>query len=132
MEKQKTNPFRVPGDYFDTLPGRLNDRIVRMEAEKVPVRSLGSLRAGLAVAATLAALALITFPLVRMLAPENGTEDNYMEFALLDGAGLFTSDYEMAAYLEETEAQMEDEDAYRSQAIEYLASADVEMDLIFE
>ena len=67
-----------------------------------------------------------------MLTPGSGTEEDYLEFALLDGAGLFTSDYELAAFLEQREAQMDDDEAYLSQAIEYLASADVEMDLIFE
>lgn len=132
MDKQKTNPFKVPGDYFDTLPGRLNDRILRMETEKPPVRRKISLRVGLAVAAALAALALLTFPLVRMLTPESNMEDSYLEYALLEGAGLFVSDSELAAYMEESAYPMDDEDAYLSQAIEYLASADMEMDLIFE
>jgi len=132
MEMQKNNPFRVPGDYFDTLPGRLTDRIAGMDQDQVPMRRPGSLRMGLAVAAALAALALITFPLVRMLAPGSETEDNFIEIALLDGAGLFASDYELAGFLEEREALLDDDDAYLNQAMEYLASADVEMDLLFE
>ncbi len=132
MEKQKTNPFKVPADYFDTLPGRLNDRLLRMEAEKVPTRRLGSFRVGLAVAAAVAALALISFPLVRMLTPGSEMEDNYLEYALLEGAVLFASDSELATYLEESAYLMDDDDAYLNQAIEYLASSDMEMDLIFE
>ncbi len=129
---QKKNPFRVPGDYFDTLPGRLTGRIAGIETDQVPRRRPGSLRTGLAVAAALTALALLTFPLVRMLSPEGEAEDNFMEVALLDGAGLFASDYELAGFLEETDALLDDEDAYLNQAMEYLASADVEMDLIYE
>ncbi len=130
MSKQKTNPFKVPEDYFDSLPGRLEERIASMEAEQVPVRRLHKARIGIAIAASLAALALVTFPLVRMLSPANAQEDGFVEIALLDGAGFFASDYELAAYLEDT--SMDDNDAFLSQAIEYLASADVEMDLIFE
>ena len=131
MSKQKTNPFKVPEDYFGTLPGRLEERIASMEAEKVPVRRLHKARVGIAIAATIAALALVTFPLVRMLSPASAQEeDGFVEIALLDGAGLFANDYELAAYLDDT--SMDDDDAYMSQAIEYLASADVEMDLIFE
>ena len=132
MSKQKTFPFKVPEDYFDSLPGRLEERIASMEAEQVPVRRLRKARVGIAIAATLAAMALITLPLVRMLSPTGAQEDDFVEIALLDGAGLFASDYEMAAYLEGSESTMDDDDAYLSQAIEYLASADVEMDLIFE
>ena len=130
MEKQKKNPFMVPGDYFDTLPDRLTDRIGRMEVEEQPVRRLGSRRTMLAVAAAVAALALLTFPLIRMLGPGTAADDSFIEIALLDGAGLFSNDYELAAYLEE--AVLDDEEAYLSQAAEYLASTDVEMDLIFE
>jgi hypothetical protein len=132
MEMQKKNPFRVPGDYFDTLPGRLTGRIAGMETVLVPVRRPESLRTGLAVAAAITALALLTFPVVRMLSPEGEAEDNFIEIALLDGAGLFASDYELAGFLEETDALLDDEDAYLNQAMEYLASADVEMDLIYE
>jgi hypothetical protein len=132
MEMQKKNPFRVPGDYFDTLPGRLTGRIAGMESDQVHARRPGSLRTGLAVAAAITALALLTFPLVRMLSPEGEADDNFIEIALLDGAGLFASDYELAGFLEETEAPLDDEDAYLNQAMEYLASADVEMDLIYE
>ncbi len=132
MEMQKNNPFRVPGDYFDTLPGRLTGRLAGMEPSRVPVRRPGGLRTGLAIAAALAALALITFPLVRMLAPAGETEDNYIEIAWLDGAGLFASDYELAGFLGESDDLLDDEDAYLNQAMEYLASAEVEMELIFE
>ena len=130
MSKQKTNPFKVPEGYFDSLPGRLEERIAGMEAEQVPVRRLHKVRIGIAIAATLAAMALVTFPLVRMLSPASAQEDAFVEIALLDGAGLFANDYELAAYLEDV--SMDDDDAFLSQAIEYLASTDVEMDLIFE
>lgn len=130
MEKPKSNPFKVPEDYFVTFSGRLTDRIAELEAEKVPVKKLGNRRTILAIAAAVAAVALITFPLARILAPGAQTDDGFIEIALLDGAGLFSSDYELAAYLEE--ASMDDEEAYLSQAADYLASSDVEMHLIFE
>ena len=87
---------------------------------------------GTAVAAAVAVLALITIPLTRMLEPETWSDESFVEIALLEGAGFFASDYELAAYLEESESSINDEDAYLNQAIEYLASADVGMDLIFE
>jgi hypothetical protein len=91
-----------------------------------------NLRIGLAVAAAVATLALVTFPLVRTLSPLKEAGGDYLEIALLDGAGLFASDYELASYLEEPGDLMDDKDAYINQAIEYLASSDVEMNLIFE
>lgn len=132
MERQKTNPFRTPEGYFESFPERLKDRLKSEEAEKPQKRSLLRLRPALAVAAAVAALALLTFPLVRILTPGSGSVENMVELAMLDDAGLFTSDYELAAYLEEYSTPLDDEEAYASQAIEYLASADVEMNLIFE
>ncbi len=131
MKKQKINPFSVPEGYFESFPDRLNERIAGLEAEKHPQRTLGRYRRVLAVAAVFAALALITFPVVRLLSPAGDSED-FMDLALLEGAGFFSSDYEMAAYMEESEAMMDDDEAYYSQAVEYLASVDVEMDLILE
>jgi len=132
MEKQKTNPFRVPGGYFEAFPERMSERIREMEAEQVPVRKVGRRRIILAAAAAMAALALLTYPLSRMLAPGTGADVSFVEIALLDGAGLFSSDYELAAYLEEGMEAMDDEEAFLSQAADYLASTDVEMDLFFE
>lgn len=134
MGKQKQNPFSVPEGYFDSFPDRLNKRISAMEAmeaEKRPVRKLGRFRTAVAIAAVLAALALISFPVLRLLTPANSPED-LVELALLDGAGFFSSDYELATYFEDSEATMDDDEAYFSQAMEYLASTDVEMDLLFE
>lgn len=130
MEKPKNLPFKVPEAYFDNFPGRLADRIKEMEAEQVPVRKLSGLRKGLLLAAAVAVLAMVTFPLVRMLTPE--MEEDFIEIALLEDAGVFSNDYELAIYLEEDESGMDDEEAYLNQAIEYLASTDVEMNLIFE
>ncbi|MCP4310193.1 MAG: hypothetical protein GY790_02935 [Bacteroidetes bacterium] len=132
MEKQKTNPFKVPGDYFEAFPDRMTDRIREAEAEQVPVRRVGSRRIVLAAAAAVAALALLTYPLSRMLAPGTGADESFVEIALLDAAGLFSSDYELAVYLEESMETMDNEEAFLSQAADYLAGTDVEMDLIFE
>ena len=131
MEKQKHNPFSVPEGYFESFPDRLSERISALEAEKRPVKKLGRIRPVLAIAAILAALALITFPVLRLLSPDDSAED-YLEIALLDGAGFFSSDYELAAYFEASETKLDDDEAYYAQAVEYLASTDVEMDLLFE
>lgn len=132
MEKQKNNPFKTPENYFESFPERIKERIRSEEAEKLQKRGPIRLRPGLSIAASLAFLALITFPLVRILSPDNESMENMMELAMLDDAGLFASDYELAAYLEDFPSEIDDEDAYISQAIEYLASSDLEIDLIFE
>ena len=130
MEKPKNIPFKVPEAYFESFPDRLTERIREMESEQVPVRKLGGVRKGLLVAAAVAVLALVTFPLVRVLSPE--PDMDFIEIALLEDAGVFSSDYDLASYLEGNGSGMDDEEAFVNQAIDYLASTDVEMSFIFE
>jgi hypothetical protein len=129
----RENPFRVPEGYFESFPDRLKDRISRLEDDQVPVRKLaGSARLRIALAASIIGLALISYPLVRLLAPGDGYSSEYPDITLLEGAGVFSYDDELAAYLDEGENTLDEEEAYLNQAMEYLAMNDVEMDLIFE
>lgn len=129
----RENPFRVPEGYFDSFPDRLKDRISRLEEDQVPVRKLpGSARFRIALAAAIIGLALISYPLFRLLAPGDGSSGGYPDMALLEEAGVFSYDNELAAYLDEGENTLDEEEAYLNQAMEYLAMNDVEMDLIFE
>jgi hypothetical protein len=130
--KKTEHPFKVPEGYFEQFPDRLMERIRQEEQlrkqEKPHVRRLS---ARLAVAAAIAGLLLVSYPLFRILAPGSGAGKDPDE-ALLEQTGLFNYEYEMAAYLErETDSVYEDE-AYLDQAMEFLAMNDVEMDLIFE
>jgi len=123
----------VPEGYFEGFPERLKERIDALEEEQVPVRRLGrSVGFRIAVAAALVGLALISIPLTRITVPGNGSSVEFSDIALLEEAGVFNNDYELAPYLHGEETVMEAEDAYLNQAMDYLAMNDVEMDLIFE
>ena len=129
----RKQPFGVPEGYFEGFPERLKERISAMEEEQVPVRKIGR-SAGFRVAlvAALVGLAMISIPLIRIIAPGSGGSDEISDIALLEEAGVFYNDYELAIYLDAEETVMKDEDAYLDQAVNYLAMNDVEMDLIFE
>jgi hypothetical protein len=129
----KQHPFSVPDGYFDSFPDRLKDRIHALQEEPVPLRSPGrSYRFRLAMAAAIVGLALVSYPLIRLVAPAADHSSEYLDLALLEGAGLFNNDYDLARYLEGEDATLDEEEAYLNQAMEYLATNDVEMDLIFE
>jgi len=125
--------FQVPEGYFERFPERLKERISAMEKEQLPVRRL-SRSAGfrIAVAAALVGLAMISIPMIRNMAPGMDSSDDLANIDLLEEAGVFNNDYDLALYLDGEEGYMEDEDAYLEQAVTYLAMNDVEMDLIFE
>ncbi len=125
--------FRVPAGYFEGFPERLKERIDALEGERVPVRRLGrSAGFRIAVAAALVGLALISIPLTRIITPGMDSSDEFSNIALLEEAGVFYNDYELAPYLHGGETVMGEEEAYLNQAMDYLAMNDVEMDLIFE
>ncbi|MEN8157037.1 MAG: hypothetical protein ABFS10_08805 [Bacteroidota bacterium] len=126
-------PFGLPEGYFETFPGRLKERMERPEAKQHPFRRPGSGPGfRLAIAAALIGLALISIPMVRIIGPGNGNADETHDIALLEEAGIFSNDYELAGYFPAEETSLSEEEAYMNQAMAYLATNDVEMDLIFE
>ena len=128
----KQQVFGVPDGYFESLPHRLKERMEAEKETRVPVRRLrtrGYLR--VAMAAALAGLILLSIPLInRLSAP--GPDDSYADLILLDGNNFFGHRSELDLFLAANEEDMDDEEAYVSQAMDYLAMNDVEMDLIFE
>lgn len=133
QESFRENPFRVPEGYFDSFPGRLKEKISKLEEKEVPVSNFtGSTRFRLLLAASIMGLALISYPLVRLVSPGNGSSGGYPDITLLEGAGVFNDVNELATYFDEEDYIIDEEEAYMNQAMDYLAMNDVEMDLIFE
>lgn len=136
MKKNSRNhpPFTVPEGYFEGFPGRLKERIHRGEQRKVPVRKLGRHRVlRIAIAAALTGLALLSIPLSRVLTP--GTEQLDAGMAYLEELGIYHNDYELATYLGGNDpdgSESDEKEALVSEAIEYLAMSNVELDILFE
>jgi len=127
-DTHKRTPFITPEGYFDYFPGRMKDLIQDGE-RTVRVRKLNRVPLSWAVAAAVVGLAMLSIPLYRLFLPSTAS-DSYSEVALLEEAGIFHNEYELAPYLEENET--DEEDAFVSHTIDYLAMSDVEMDIIFE
>ena len=129
MKKNTKNrtPFLTPEGYFDQFPGRMKD-LIREGKRSVQVRKLNRAPLRWAVAAAIVGLAMLSIPLSRLFI--TSAPESYSDVAFLEEAGIFHNEYELAPYLEED--LPDEEEAFVSQTIDYLAMSDVEMDLIFE
>jgi hypothetical protein len=132
QEALKNHPFGVPEGYFEGFAERLQQRIKEEETSKVPVRRIGTATRWMAMAAAVRVAALITTSIIRFTTSESA-EGLYPDLALLEQMQVLDDDrylYELLG--EEETAELDEEEAFATQAIEYLAINDVEMDLIFE
>ncbi len=130
QEALKNNPFGVPEGYFDSFSDRLFKRIREEESSSVPVRKIGKTTRILAMAAAVMAAALITTSIIRFINNSNAG-GLYPDLALLEEMQVLDDDRYLYEMMEES-APLDEDEAFASQAIEYLAINDVEMDLIFE
>jgi len=130
-ESLKNHPFGLPEGYFEGFSERLQQRIREEDSSRVPVRRIGTTTRWMAMAAALLAAALITTSIIR-LSSSPGSEGLYPDIALLEQMQVLDDDRYLYELLEEEAVQLNEEEAFATQAIEYLAINDVEMDLIFE
>jgi hypothetical protein len=131
QEALKKQAFGVPEGYFESFAERLQERIKEDEASRVPVRKIGTTTRWLAMAAAVLAAALITTSIIRFSSSTSG-EGLYPDMALLEQMQVLDDDRFLYELFQEDDIEMNEEEAFAAQAIEYLAMNDVEMDLIFE
>jgi len=131
LEKLKNNPFDVPEGYFESFSERLQQRIEK-EGKPVPARKIGTVTRWVAMAAAVLAAALITTSILRLTTSQSA-EELYPDIALLEQMQILDDDLFLYELLGDAElVELDENEAFASQAIEYLANNDVEMDLIFE
>ena len=92
---------------------------------------LTSTRFRIAVAAAIIGVALISYSVIRFTL-NGGNLSDYPDIALLEQMNVIEDDYYLVGFLDEEENLPSEEEAYLNQALDYLVSVDVEMDLIFE
>lgn len=132
QEPLKNHPFGLPEGYFESFSERLHQRIKEEESSRVPVRKIGTVTRWVAMAAAILAAALITTSIIRFTTSNNGADGLYPDLALLEQLHVFDDDLYLYNLLEEESDELDEDEAFASQAIEYLAINNVEMDLIFE
>ena len=132
QEALKNNPFGVPEGYFESFSERLQQRIREEESSRVPVRKIGTVTRWIITAAAVLAAALITSSIVFFASSQRGTVGLYEDLLVLEQLQVFDDDHFLYDYMDGEAVELDEEEAFASQAIEYLAINDVEMDLIFE
>jgi hypothetical protein len=131
QEKLKKQPFSVPDGYFESFSDRLQARIREEQHSTPPVPRIRTFtRARVAMAAAILGVALISYSVLRFTVFNNGSPDS-ADMALIDEFHLMEDDFYLVDYLEPAE-EMDDEDAFATQAMDYLAINDVEMILLLE
>lgn len=131
-ESLKKSPFGVPEGYFESFSERLQERI-REEESSIPVRRIGSgSRLRLAMAAAVVGLALISYSIIKFTNTSNGSDAYFPDMAVLEQMQVFDDDQYLYEMIEEVEEEMDEEEAFATQAIEYLAMNDAEMLLFIE
>ena len=130
-ESLKNHPFGVPEGYFESFSDRLQQRIKAEESSRVPVRKIGTVTRWVAMAAAVLEAALITTSIIHFTGSDRA-DGLYPDLAVLEQLQVFDDDRYLYEYLEEESTELDEDEAFASQAIEYLAVNDVEMDLIFE
>lgn len=151
-ESLKKQPFGVPEGYFESFADRLQERLREEENSTIPVRQrrdpvrqrqepvrqrrISGSRFRVAMAAAVMGLALITYAVIKFTNTESGTNGYLPDMAVLEQLEVFDDDHYLYELIEEVEAEvdgeMNDEEAFATQAIEYLAMNDAEMVLLFE
>lgn len=132
-ESLKQHPFTVPEGYFESFSGRLQERIRQEEASRVPVHRIGtSTRLRVAMAAAVLFVAVVSYSIIRFAVHSRENGSGYPDMALLEELYVLDDDRILMGIFENGEENMDEEEAFAAQAIEYLAINDVEMDLIFE
>ena len=133
QERLKERPFGVPEGYFESFADRLQERIREEDSSKIPVRRIGSgSRFRVAMAAAVVGLALISYSIIKITTTGNGSGNNFPEMAFFEEMQIFDDDRYLYELIEEVEEEMDEEEAFASQAIEYLAINDTELVLLFE
>ncbi len=134
QERLKQHPFGVPDGYFESFSERLQMRIRQEEGSAKPVRRLvGSTRFRLAIAAGLLGAALISYSIVRFATQGNSAQGGYPDTALLEQMNVIDDDVYFLGLMEsDIDEELDEDEAFATQAIDYLAVNDVDMVLLFE
>jgi hypothetical protein len=131
QETLKKQPFSVPDGYFESFSDRLQARIREEQQKATPVHRIRTFtRARAAMAAAILSVALISYSILRFAVFNQGPSDQ-ADVALIDEFNLMEDDFYLVETMESTD-EMNDEEAFASQAMDYLAINDVEMILLLE
>jgi len=132
-KKLKENPFSVPEGYFENLSPRIMSRIESEKNNPAHRRSHWfTLRSQIALAASIIGFALISYVAIKMILPGETNNTGYLDVALLDEMNVIPEDAYIIDLMPIEDGELSEEDIWINEAVDYLASSDIEMDLFIE
>jgi hypothetical protein len=128
----KKNPFSVPEGYFENFSERLQKRIREEEVSEVPLRRIGTARFRIAIAAAVLGVALISYSVIRFTVTNSDAPGFDPDIALLEQLYMIDDESYLFGLMDSETEELDEEEAFANQAIDYLAINDVETVLFFE
>jgi hypothetical protein len=129
----KEQPFGVPEGYFESFAERVQERIREEESGSTPLRRIGtSRRLRVAMAAAVLGVALISYSIFRFMSTDRITNGDYLDMAILEQMYIFDDEHLLYELMEIESEVLDEDEAFATQAIEYLAINDADMVLLFE
>lgn len=132
-EKAERNPFSLPDDYFSTVSSRVNEKIRKDEKEDLhqTISLWKRVRPHLALAATIAGFALISLTVLQLILGDRGNQQGLYDLALLDETGIILDESAVQESLIYSEEESEESyTEWEQDAMSYLASSDMDLDLL--
>lgn len=132
---KKENPFRVPDQYFEELPGAIMERMKDAKyGQQRGYRLWTSFRPHLAIAATIIVFVIISYASVKLLFSDS-TDQEFSSLEIAEYIEYYSSDldeilfYEVLDDIQEQELNAAD---YEEVIINYLLDQDIDFQSIVE
>ena len=128
----RENPFSVPKGYFENLSSRIMEGVKEDGHKPEPKRlQWYTLRSQIALAASIIGFAILSYALISNILSRRSIGSEFVDITLLEEMNIIPEDaYLIDLFTMEEEANAEEEDLWESEAIEYLANNDIEIDLL--
>mgnify|MGYP006292308309 FL=1 len=133
----KKQPFTVPDGYFASFPDRMAERIreetQKREAETEETKSTWMrVRSYVALAAAILGFALISFTFLQIIGINTSGDEASLDMAMLEEAGITRDDLVLMETLPAETDTEESLTEWEQEAINYLASNEVELEFLLE
>jgi hypothetical protein len=123
---KKEPPFSVPEGYFESFSSRLMERIEKERKPEIFEKPYRSIRTGLAIAATLAALIIGGYALIKLSQNNGNKSEPVQEFADIIDYYIYDFDDEtiMTVFNEETDLNYLNNIYKEEELVKYLSEDD--------
>jgi hypothetical protein len=131
----KLNPFKVPEGYFDELPGRIMEVVSGTEPDQEKKTLIRRLRPYLAVAATVAALAVISYTAIHLSSGDGTRNRVEVDISATELTDSYLNDIDLLTLEEKVAESVPADrmpDVNSNEIIDYLITENIDIYDIYE